>query len=99
MPLIWHHYDSYWLDPSPNPRPLLTPADFLVELQAPLDEGADGVLVWGSVRPNDNSTEGAAALQVRLCVVCSVDFLVNPSCTTDPAFTEHVFSVLFFSHR
>lgn len=58
----WFHYDDYWRVPT-GLRALLTPTDLAAQLLTPLQAGASGLLMWGSIDPNANTTQGAAALQ------------------------------------
>ena len=53
LPVSWLQYDNNW-DHSINktaPRQLLSPEHAAIELQTPLENGADGVLIWGHLDP------------------------------------------------
>jgi hypothetical protein len=58
MPCTWFRYDNYWEHPPPDVRDLLTREDLVIELGVPIDAGASGVLMWGSLDPA-NATKAA----------------------------------------
>jgi hypothetical protein len=64
LPLVWARYNDYWdsaSGPSSESRRLLPLEEARVEFLAPMNAGADGVIVWGNVQEGER--HNASSLQ------------------------------------